>query len=304
MTLASPAAAASRASAAARLAFPLLLLGGTAVAASPIFVRLADVGPTASAFWRVLLALPVLALWARAEAPPGARLVPRLGVGEWRLILLAGLFFAGDLAFWHLSIVLTSVANATLFVADFTPVFVTLGVFLLFGERVSRMFVAAIVVGLAGAAILLSESLTLSREHVLGDVFGMITGLFWAAYFLAVSRVRPRVGAGALMLWTGIVTAALLLPLACLADAPLVPRSVEGWAVLAGLALVSHAGGQGLIALALAHLPASLSSLTMLIEPVMAAVFAWLLLGESLSARQIVGGAVVLGGIALARRAG
>jgi drug/metabolite transporter (DMT)-like permease len=303
MTLASPAAAPRRASAAARLAFPLLLLGGTAIAASPIFVRLADVGPTASAFWRVFLALPALWVWARAEAPPRARFVPRFTGSEWRLVVLAGLFFAGDLAFWHLSIVLTSVANATLFVADFTPVFVTLGAFLLFGERVRALFVAALAVSLAGAAILMSESLALSREHVLGDTFGMVTGLFWASYFLAVSRVRARVSTGALMLWTGMITAAVLLPLAVASGDALLPRSATGWAVLAGLALVSHAGGQGLIALALAHLPASLSSLTLLIEPVMAAVFAWILLGEPLSVRQMAGGATILAGIALARRA-
>jgi drug/metabolite transporter (DMT)-like permease len=298
MTLASPAAAPRRASAAARLAFPLLLLGGVAIAASPIFVRLSEIGPTATAFWRVFLALPALWVWARAEAAPAARFTAR----EWRLVLLAGLFFAGDLTFWHLSIILTSVANATL-LANFNPVFVTFGAFLLFGERVRPLFLAALAVSIAGAAVLMSESFELSREHVVGDTFGIVTGMFWASYFLAVSRLRARVSTGALMLWTGIVTAAALLPLALASGDVMLPGSATGWAVLAGLALVSHAGGQGLIALALAHLPASLSSLSLLIEPLMAAIFAWVLLGEPVSLRQAVGGAIILAGIALARRA-
>jgi len=284
---------------AARLAFPVLLIGGVAIGLSPIFVRLSEIGPTATAFWRVLLALPALALWARLERRPRAR---HAG-GDWPLLALAGLFFAGDLSFWHWSIVLTSVANATLF-ANFNPVFVTFGAFLLFGERVRRLFLLALAIAMTGAAILMSDSFSIGREHVLGDVSGIVTGMFWACYFLAVSRLRARVATGALMLWTSAATAATLLPVALLSGEAMLPASAAGWAVLLGLALVSHAAGQGLIALALAHLPASLSSLTLLVEPLMAAIFAWILLGEPISARQAIGGAVILAGIALARRSG
>jgi drug/metabolite transporter (DMT)-like permease len=276
----------------------VLLLGGVAIGLSPIFVRVSEIGPTATAFWRVLLALPALALWARLERGPSLRHVG----GDWRLLGLAGLFFAGDLTFWHLSIILTSVANATLF-ANFNPVFVTFGAFLLFGDRVRPLFLAALAIAMAGAAILMSDSFSIGREHVLGDVFGIVTGMFWASYFLAVSRLRARVPTGALMFWTSCVTAAALLPIALLSGDAMLPASAQGWAVLLGLALVSHAAGQGLIALALAHLPASLSSLSLLIEPLMAAIFAWVLLGEPISIRQGIGGAVILAGIALARRA-
>jgi drug/metabolite transporter (DMT)-like permease len=72
--------------------------------------------------------------------------------------------------------------------------------------------------------------------------------------------------------------------------------------VVLGLALVSHAAGQGLIAYALAHLPAAFSSVGLLLQPVVAALFAWLLLAEPLAALQVAGGMVVLAGIYLARR--
>jgi drug/metabolite transporter (DMT)-like permease len=302
MSEASPAARATRRAAlpvAARFAFPLLLLGGVAIGLSPIFVRLAETGPIATAFWRVLLALPALALWARLERGPR----PHQLRGDWKLLGLAGLFFSGDLSFWHLSIALTSVANATLF-ANFNPVFVTFGAFLLFGERVRPLFLLALAVAMTGAAVLMSESFEIGRAHVLGDVFGIVTGLFWACYFLSVSRLRARVPTGALMFWTSCATAAALLPIALLSGDAMLPSSPSGWATLLALALVSHAAGQGLIALALAHLPAALSSLTLLIEPLLAAIFAWILLGEPISLRQLTGGAVILAGIALARRSG
>jgi drug/metabolite transporter (DMT)-like permease len=82
----------------------------------------------------------------------------------------------------------------------------------------------------------------------------------------------------------------------------MLPASALGWTFLAGLALVSHAGGQGLIAYALAHLPAAFSSVGLLFQPVMAALFAWWLLSESLVPLQVAGGLVVLAGIYLARR--
>jgi drug/metabolite transporter (DMT)-like permease len=82
----------------------------------------------------------------------------------------------------------------------------------------------------------------------------------------------------------------------------MIPHSAAGWWILVGLALVSHAAGQGLIAYALAHLPAAFSSVSLLFQPVMAAIFAWLLLAEPLAALQIAGGVVVLVGIYLARR--
>jgi drug/metabolite transporter (DMT)-like permease len=100
-----------------------------------------------SAFWRVGLAVPILASWfawslhrERRTSGPGGAPPPRMSLLP---VLAAGAFFAGDLAFWHLSIVYTTVANATL-LANFAPVFVTLGGWLLFGQRVTRLFLVAL----------------------------------------------------------------------------------------------------------------------------------------------------------------
>src|SRR6185436_2520071 len=105
-----------------------------------------------------------------------------------------------------------------------------------------------------------------------------------------------------LMAITSTITAVLLLPAALASGEVFFPSSAYGWWVLIGLALISHAAGQGLIAYALAHLPAAFSSVSLLLQPVMAALFAWLLLAEGLVPLQIAGGIVVLFGIYLARR--
>jgi len=275
-----------------------LLLGATCIALSPIFVRVSEAGPTATAFWRVALAVPVLWLlyWLK----------PRVGAkrysGKWPLLLAAGLAFAGDLAFWHTSIQLTSVANSTL-LANLASIFVTLAAWTFLKQKPTRLFLAGLAAALVGVGLLVHTSLAFSSSGLVGDALGVVTAMFYAGYILAVKGLRDRGETTLhLMAVTSTITALLLFPVALGSGEPMLPSSAFGWWVLIGLALISHAAGQGLIAYALAHLPAAFSSVSLLFQPVMAALFAWLLLAEALVPLQIAGGIVVLFGIYLARR--
>jgi drug/metabolite transporter (DMT)-like permease len=278
-------------------ALPALLVGATCIALSPIFVRVADVGPTASAFWRVALAAPLL--WPLAAfASAGSARVTK----DWKLFIAAGLAFAGDLAFWHWSVNFTSVANSTL-LANLAAPFVTLALWVFWRQRPSGTFLIGLATALAGVGMLVHTSLQFSPSALLGDALGVVTALFYAWYILAVKGLRDR-GAATLqvMALTTTLTALVLLPAALASGETLLPQSGTGWLKLIGLAWISHCAGQGLIAYSLAHLPAAFSSVSLLFQPVMAAVFAWVLLSEPLAPLQIAGGAVVLAGIYLARR--
>ena len=190
----------------------------------------------------------------------------------------------------------TTVANATL-LANFAPVFVTLGAWLLFGQRVTRLFLVALAVSLAGAALLVSPSFGAPGTRLAGDAFGAVTAVFYGAYMLAIWRSRGSGGTAAVMALSSLVSALLLLPLALYWGGDLLAQSPRGWLILLGLAVVPQVAGQSLIAYAMAHLPASISALSLLVQPVFAAMYAWLLLGEGMGAMQIAGGAIVLRGI-------
>jgi drug/metabolite transporter (DMT)-like permease len=285
---------------AARIALPALLCGAVGIAFAPIFVRLSEIGPGATAFYRLLFALPVLFVWMGAERRMGGAVAPRWP-GDHLRLALAGLFFAGDLAFWHWSITLTTVANATL-LANFAPIFVTIGGYFLFAARFTPTFLFGMVLAIVGAMMLMGNSVTLSHRYLLGDALGLVTAVFYAAYLLAVGRLRGRFATGTVMAWSGLATCAGLFPVALLSGESLVAPTAYGWAVLIGVALVSHTGGQGLIAYALRHLPAAFGSVSLLLQPAVAAVLAWLLFEESLGPLQAAGGAVILVGIAFARR--
>ena len=284
--------------------FLALCLGAAAMGISPIFVRFAaaDVGPFASAFWRVALALPVLYAWMRfeeARAPAGA---PRRSYS--RGIVLAGLAFTGDLFFWHLSILNTTVANATFF-ATTAPVFVILVSWLVLRQRIASATVAGLLFCLLGGGALIGQSLQVDPARIRGDLYGIATALFFGLYFLAVGRAREESGAARVTFEASVITAALLLAVAVVAawvaDHGIVPRTPQGIAALAAMALISHAGGQGLLAVALGRLPPIFSSLVIFLEAVAAAVFGWLILNEALTLVQALGGALILFGIWIAR---
>jgi drug/metabolite transporter (DMT)-like permease len=280
-----------------RRALAALVTGAVLIGLAPIFVRLIDVGYTAAAFWRAALALPLLGLLLRAR--PGAISGAFSPSVLWPL-WLAGLFFAGDLAVWHQSIRLTSVANATL-LANLAPVFVAAASFLFLGERFRPAFVAGIALAVSGAGVLVSHSLELGADSAVGDACGALSAVFYAGYLLGVSRARRGFSTVEVMFWTTTATALVLLPLTLALGENLWPQSAHGWAVLIGLALLSQVAGQGLIAYALAHLPAVFSAVGLLVQPVAAAVFAWMLLAEPFGALQALGGAIVLAGIVTCR---
>jgi drug/metabolite transporter (DMT)-like permease len=282
------------------LALTALLLGAVAVGASAIFVRLSDLGALPSAFYRPFLAIPAVWLWLRLRPAAAGRRGPQTP-GEAAQLLFAGALFAGDLAFWHLSLHHTTVANATLF-ANAAPVFVVAAERFLFGRRFGRTFLCGLALALAGAACLLGGSLTIDAARLVGDGFGIVTAAFLASYLIAVERLRHTFSAATIMLWTSIGTAAVLFPVAWATGEPMLARTAEGWAVLLALAWISHAAGQGLIAFALAHLPAGLAALGLLTEPLAAALLALIVLAEPITGWQTVGGTIILWGIFFARK--
>lgn len=285
----------------ARRAFLALLAGAVGIALAPIFVRLSEVGPLPTAFWRTALAVPFLAALAPLAPAETARV--RRPRDRYALygFALAGALFAGDLGFWHLSIAFTSVANATL-LANLAPVFVSVFSFLLFGTRFTRLFLAGLVLSLAGSAMLMGDSAGLGGRHLLGDILGVVTALFYGGYFLAIARLRAGYGAATVIALTTPFTALCLVPPVLLAGGEWLPHSLYGWSVLLGVALVSQCLGQGLIAYAFAHLPPAFGAVSLLLQPVLAALFAWLLFGEAVAGLQAAGMVLVLAGVVMARQ--
>jgi drug/metabolite transporter (DMT)-like permease len=277
---------------AGRYAFAALLLANLLLAFGPWMVRLADVGAVASAFWRLALAAPFLLLLARpalAAARPSWLLIGLLSAG--------GLFFAADLAAWHFSIGMTKLANATLF-ANMGSFLLMLYGFVLARRLPGRLQGLAVVLALAGAALLMGSSYELSPQNLRGDLLALLAGLFYVFYLVAIDRARRTMGAMPVL---ALATAAGALPLLVLAlflGEQVVPRD---WTPLVILSLSSQLIGQGLLVYSVGYLSPVVVGLGLLTQPAVTATVGWFAYGERLGLADFAGALMIAAALVLIR---
>ena len=294
-----------------RRAVVILLIGTVAIGLAPVLVRWSQVGLSATAAWRLLLSAPLFAMAMcrqRGQTPrcggqagPPAR---AFSLRDGLVLAVPGLLFSGDLGFWHQSLGLTSVANATLF-TNCAPVFVALAGWLWLKERLGWTYVQGLLLAVGGACLMsLFRPRVDGVDHsLLGDAMGVVSAAFYGGYQLAIKRLRQRFSTATIMTFTAVVSGAVLAAVACISGETLLPGSLAGWAVLVALAVVVQIGGQGLIVHAMRHLPASFASVSLLFQVVVATATGWLLLAnEAVGLWQAMGGVLILLGIYLARK--
>jgi drug/metabolite transporter (DMT)-like permease len=280
------------------LAIPALVVANIALACGPWLVRLArvdgGVGPIASGFWRLALALPVLLIATRYERRHGGGRAPRAMVA---LALLSGLFFAADLALWHAGILRTRLANATL-LGNVTAILFPLYGFIAMRALPSRRQALALLLALAGAIVLFGRSYELSSRHLVGDMLCISAGLCYTSYLIAADRARPTMGPLTTLTWSVIGGVPVLLVAAIVAGDAIWPRD---WTALILMSLGSQIVGQGLIMYAVARVAPLLVGLMLLIQPVVAALIGWVIYGEALTIVDLVGGVAIAGAVLLIR---
>ena len=285
---------------ATRLALIALLLGAFGTSLSGIFVKLSELAPTATGFHRLFLSAPLLWLWLRWERPRSKAFAAPSSWRDYLELSLAASCYGINTALWCWCMKFTSVANGQLIVSV-SPVCVALGAFLFLGERMGARFIAGLALTLLGVALLMGQSSSLGGDHLLGDLLAVSGAFFWSLYLIAIQRLRRRFSTATIMTWTAVVSAVLLLAGSAAAGERLIPTTLEGWAVVIGLALVSQVAGQGLITYGIRQLPVSFTAVALLIQPFYAALTAWLVIGEAPTLMQLTGGSVILAGIVLAR---
>lgn len=275
------------------LYFAALLAGNVALALGPWSVRLADSGPIAAGFWRLALALPVLALLAQRNG----QALSGFGFKTYAAVAFAGVLFALDLASWHLGIGQTKLGNATLFGNSGSIILMVWGIFAM--RRLPRRFeMLGIASALAGAAILMGRSLEVDTRTLVGDLFCILAGLFYAFYILLLQAARARLGNWSLLFWSGLAGAPVMLALALAQGEPVWPTS---WGPLIALAVLSQLVGQGLLVFSLKHFSPLVVGLALLTQPAVAVLVGWFVFGETLGALDLFGMILVAAALVLAR---
>lgn len=279
------------------LSYAALGVGILSLGFSGIFVRWAHAPGVVTSFYRMAIAVVLMALpFARRRRAAGR--IPAAGL---RYALLGGLFFAGDVALWATGVMLGGATNPTL-LANTAPLWVGVGALLIFRERLRAAFWAGLLLAMAGAAAVLGLDTLRATAFGLGSLLGLLAAVFYGGYFLVTQRGRETLDSMTYFWLAALSSSVVLLLLSLLLGLPLV--GYDRWTYLnfLGLGVVTQTLGYLAITYAIGHVPASLVAPTLLGQPVVTALLAGPLLGERLSAGHIVGGIAVLGGVYIVHR--
>jgi drug/metabolite transporter (DMT)-like permease len=268
------------------------------IAFSGIFYRFSEVSPSTATVFRCLFGLPILGLVALLEQRRYGRL-PRSTV---RLAALAGLFFAGDLLFWHHAIAYIGAGLATV-LANLQVIAVGLVAWAILGERPSGRTLFALPVVLVGVALIagIIGGKGYGADPTLGVLLALGTAACYTGYLLVIRRGGSdlRRPAGPVAIATASTAVAAILVGVLMGDLDPQPAAASlAWLALLGV--TSQSTGYLLISLSLPRLPAVLTSIILLAQPVASVVLAIVLLGEAPSPAQLLGVALVIGGISVA----
>ncbi len=257
-----------------------------------MFVRWADAPGPITGFYRVflssLLLTPFFVRDCRAKC--------KINRQNILFPVLAGLFTSGDLALWNTAVQYTTAANATL-LGNTAPLWVALGAWLLFRERLNRRFWLGLLLALAGATLILGTDFLLHPRLGIGDLMAIGTGMFYGGYFLSTQRSRRHFNPLTHLWLMGVSASFGLLAINLALGNPVTGYSPQSWLVFFLTAIVSQIIGYFSLAYALGHLPAAVVSPTMIGQPIMTAILAIPLLGEIPTLLQILGGVIALAGI-------
>jgi drug/metabolite transporter (DMT)-like permease len=273
---------------------PAMMLGGAvAIGFAPIGLRLSEFGPQATAFWRFLFALPLIAGVIYAQGGKLGR--PSL------MALVAGTFFGFDIALWHASLVMTSVANAT-FIVNLGNAAVGLVAWIVLKERPARIWPFALAVALFGALLLSRGAAGGDAGALAGDILALVAAVMVGLYLFFAKLARRTESAMQVLFWSTAATLAVSFFASLARQESLIPPEPSWFIAPLFLAIIAHVVGQGLIVAGVGRTPAALAGILLLIQPVAGALVAWPLFGETLTLVQLAGAALVLAGVWLAGR--
>lgn len=274
----------------------LVLLGGICIGFAPIALRegLVDLGPQAVAMWRFIFAIPVLFLLVLI-------IQKRLPARPNKYIVLAGVFFALNIAFWHWALTITTVSNAT-FVVGLGNLFAGFVAWMILKDRPNGLWFLAVIIAVLGAAALTQGGGSGGKGVLRGDLLAVVAAFFVSFYLVFAKVARRSISGIEAIFWLTCVELVVITAVVGLSGESYFPQNLTGFKVPLFLALVVQVGGQGLIITGLGKTPAAIAGVLVVVQPVVASAVAWGRFDEPMTLIQIGGGALILIAMYLANR--
>ncbi len=274
------------------LPYIALGVGILSLSLSAMFVRWAHAPGPITGLYRLLFSTIILTPFflrrQKTEAP----------ISRAILIfpILAGVFTAGDFSFWNTSLAYTTAANATL-LGNTAPLWVALGAWSIFREKLSGVFWFGLALALAGAALIMGSDFLLHPRLGIGDLMASAAAIFYASYMLSTQRGRQHIDPFRYTWMVGVSASIAMVFINLILGNAFFGYDATTWLIFLVTAVVSQTIGYISVSYALGHLPARVVSPTLIGQPIMTAILAIPLLSEIPSLVQILGGLVALAGI-------
>lgn len=276
------------------LYFFLTLLFVSFLATGGIFVKFSELGPITTGFYRVLLSIPILYPLLKLNKNP------QLSSKDKLLLYISGVFLAGDLILWNISFSYTTVANANL-LANLVPFSIVPACYFLYKENISRNFLIGLLLAVLGLFILITGKQNTTDGNIFGDLLAVMTSIFYATFLLIVYKVRKRASSVQVMYYSAYGSLIVLLIASLTIEGLSYPSSWRELWPLIGLAVFSQILGQGGLSYILGKISANVTSILVLMQPVISALYAYFLFHEYLTTQEIIGIIIVIIGIVFAK---
>ncbi|MBD2508188.1 DMT family transporter [Nostoc muscorum FACHB-395] len=286
----------------------IVIIALLALSSTAIFIKIAlrEMSATATLFNRLWIATIIFGLWsginqARIHIKDDEPVLPQqpYPIKEISFLIAVGLVHVLGRLSWTWALTQTGAANANA-LGSLNPLFTTLGGWLFFNQIFGRKFIIGLILAIIGAIAVGFEDLLRSNNNFTGDAVALISSIFYAANFLLIEQIRNKFSIITILLWRCVIATSLMIPVVLIFEKQPLPVSLSGWLVVFALAAICEALGHGLIVYSLKTFSSGFISLLLLLNPVIVAILAWILFSENLSIFNLLGLALILGGIYLA----
>jgi drug/metabolite transporter (DMT)-like permease len=286
----------------------IVIIALLALSSTAIFIKIAlrEMSAVATLFNRLWIATIIFGLWsginqARTQIRDDEPVLPQqpYPIKEIGLLIAVGLVHVLGRLSWTWALTQTGAANANA-LGSLNPLFTTLGGWLFFNQIFGRKFIIGLILAIIGAIAVGFEDLLRSNNNFTGDAIALISSIFYAANFLLIEQIRNKFSIITILVWRCVIATSLMIPVVLIFEKQPFPVSLSGWLVVFALAAICEALGHGLIVYSLKTFSSGFISLLLLLNPVIVAILAWILFSENLSIFNLLGLALILGGIYLA----
>lgn len=279
-------------------AYLALIFSVAVMGSSAIFVKWANAPGAVFGFYRMVVAITISAVPFSLQTKRNTTYSsPR----HFWLAILGGLFLALNLSVWNNAALVTSAANATLF-GNTSVFWVALGAIVFFREQLRAAFWGGLLLAIVGVFVILGQDFLVHPTLGIGDLMAILAGVFYSVFFLATARAREKLSAFVAWWVSSLVSALALLVITLVLQLPLFGYPMQTYLSILGAAILIQIGGYLAVNYVLGYISPSIVSSTLLAQPVFAAIYGVFLLGQPITAAQVIGGTLMLCGILIIHR--